>query len=86
MKMPEIRSTVINIVNRGLNEMPSEYLRTERVTALEERKDLQQYSGLSVKWVENVILHGSVIRKAWELHVSDRLQFVVQWWSALGPC
>ena len=53
---------------------------------MEERKDLQQYSGLSGKWVENVILHGSIIRKAWELHVSDRLQFVVQWWSALGSC
>ena len=42
--------------------MPSEYLRTERVTALEESKDLPQYSGLIGKWVENVIPHGRVVR------------------------
>lgn len=42
--------------------MPSEYLRTERVTALEESKDLQQYSGLIGKWVENVIPHRRVVR------------------------
>ena len=71
MKVPEIRHTVINIVNRGLHEMPSECLRTERVTALEERKDLQQYSGLIGKWVENVIPHRRVVREVWELHVSE---------------
>lgn len=41
IQMPVIRQTRRNIVNRGSHNMPSEYLRMERVTLLWS-KDLQQ--------------------------------------------
>lgn len=34
IQMPKIRQTVMNVVNWGLNKVPSEYLRVERVTLL----------------------------------------------------
>lgn len=83
--MPGITQTVINIVNRGLNKVPSEYLRMERVTLPWSRGNIcRGFLASMGKWAEKLIPCRGAISKAREVHVSDGLQFVAEWWSALG--
>lgn len=69
--MPEITQTVINIVNRGLDRVPSEYLRMERVTLPWSRGNIcRGFLASMGKWAEKLIPCRGVISKARELHVS----------------
>lgn len=60
VQMPKIRQTERNIVNWGLPQVPSEYLRMERITLLWS-KDLQQDLSSVDQLAENLTPHRRVI-------------------------
>lgn len=60
VQMPKIRQTERNIVNRGLLQVPSEYLRMEKITLLWS-KDLQQDLSSVDQLAENLTPHRRVI-------------------------
>lgn len=87
--MPKISQTVINVVNRGLNKVLSEYLRVERLTLLWSRgKVCSRIPSSMDKLFEKLIPHRRVIIKegpsaACEGQVTVCGRVVVMLWVSL---